>query len=98
LLNTAIQIIPAPIAHADVLEAAELHEVQGRVRAKRPSFDWDDAALNSYTNAEGYYHQIDDPIAEAALKRIAIERAKILARRHSPPSGSNGSTLVSPST
>ena len=94
LLNAAIQIFPAPIAHAEILEAAELHEVQGRVRAKRPSFDWDDAALNSYTNAEGYYHQIRGSIAEAGLKRIAAERQKILARRHSPPSGSNGTTAA----
>jgi hypothetical protein len=91
LLNTAIQIFPTPLAHAEVVEAAELHEVQGRIRAKRPTSDWDDAALNSYTNAEGLYHQISGPIAEAALRRIAAERVKILARRHSPLSGSNGS-------
>lgn len=91
LLNTAIQIFPTPLAQAEIIEAAELHEVQGRVRAKRSNFDWDDAALNSYTDAEGLYHQVNGPMAEAALKRISVERAKILARRHSRPTG-NGST------
>jgi hypothetical protein len=92
LLNTAIQIFPTPLAHAEIIEAAELHEVQGRVRAKRPNFDWDDAALNSYTNAEGLYHQVSGPIAEAGLRRIAAERARILGRRHARPNGSTGST------
>ena len=92
LLNTAIQIFPTPLAQAEIIEAAELHEVQGRIRSKEPNTDWDDAALNSYTNAEGLYHQINGPIAQTGLKRIAAERAKILARRHGPPRGSNGST------
>jgi tetratricopeptide (TPR) repeat protein len=96
LLNTAIQIFPTPLSHSEIVEAAELHEVQGRVRSKRPSSDWDDAALNSYTNAEGLYHQISSPVAAAGLKRIANERAKILARRHQRPNASNGSASPAP--
>jgi hypothetical protein len=92
LLNTAIQIFPTPLTQTEIIEAAELREAQGRIRSKESNFDWDDAALNSYTDAEGLYHQINGPIAEAALKRIAVERARILARRHSPLGDSNGST------
>jgi hypothetical protein len=99
LLNTAIQTFPTPLSRPEILEAAELHEVQGRVRAKRPNLDWDDAALNSYTNAEGLYHQVNGPVAEAALRRIARERAVILARRHARPGLGNGAASgeISPS-
>jgi len=97
LLNTALQIYPSARGHADVIEVAELHEVQGRVRSKRPIWDWDDAALTSYTNAEGLYLQISGTVAEAGLARIAAERRKILARHGPQPNGSgSGPTAPAP--
>jgi hypothetical protein len=92
LLNNAIQILPAPRAGGELLDAAELHEMQGRVRSKRLNWDWDGAALNSYTTAEGLYLQISGPEAAAALARIAEERRKILTRRTPQPNGSADST------
>lgn len=92
LLNSAIQIFPPALGRSDVIEAAELHEMQGRVRAKRPNWDWDDAALTSYTNAEGLYLQVNGPEAAAGLLRIAEQRRKILARRTARPNGESGST------
>jgi hypothetical protein len=86
-LKSAIELIPAPRARADVLEAAELHETQGRVRSKRPNWDWDDAALTSYTTAEGLYLQVNGAEAAAALERIAQARRNILARRAPQPNG-----------
>jgi hypothetical protein len=92
LLNTALQIFPPPRGRADVIEVAELHEVQGRIRSKQPNWDWDDAALTSYTNAEGLYLQISGPDAAAALARIAEERRMILARHAPQPNGAVGAT------
>ena len=84
LLNRALELLPRPLPSAHIIEAAELHEMQGRVRAKRPSFDWDDAALTSLTDAEGLYRQLNGAIAVKALPRLAEGRANILSRRHSP--------------
>lgn len=82
-LNTALQILPNARTRAEAIEIAELHEMQGRVRSKRPNWDWDDAALTSYTDAEGLYLQLNGAEGEAGLARIAEERRKILARHAS---------------
>jgi hypothetical protein len=84
LLNEAINLLPPQRTHVDVLDAAELQEMQGRVRSKRPNADWDGAALNSFTTSEGLYLQIKSPEAAAALNRIAGERRQILARKATP--------------
>jgi hypothetical protein len=94
LLNTAIQTFPTPLGRPQIIEAAELHETQGRVRpkAKKRNLYWDDSALTSFTDAEGLYRQVDGPVAEAALKRIAKARAAILVRRYATPTGDNPGT------
>jgi hypothetical protein len=94
LLNAAIDLLPPQRTHADVLDAAELHEMQRRVRSKRQNADWDSSALKSFTTAEGLYLQIKTPEAATALDRIAGERRKILGRQGSPPNGGTDATVA----
>jgi tetratricopeptide (TPR) repeat protein len=72
LLNSAIDLLPPQRTRSDVEDAAELHEMQGRVRSKRPNCDWDGAALSSYTTAEGLYSKStrpkQQPLSRALLR------------------------------